>query len=135
MEQALLDLSKIEKAKPYLDPDRGYHVQRLCEDLAVRRSDFAKATKRTNQAVHRYFGEKADFVAIQTGVVLRTFQSLLSIRLLLADLVDDDEKARLWMRIPNRAFGNQSPLDLVRNGRAREVIEALESLVRGDHPR
>ena len=38
-------------AKPYLDPAGGYHVLRLCEDLAVRRSDLAQATKRSSQAL------------------------------------------------------------------------------------
>lgn len=130
-----MDFQNLAQAQRYLDPSRGYHVQHLCEDLAIRRADLAQATNRTQQALHRYFGPKASYVEIKTEEVIRVLKALLLIRFLLFDLVKDSAKIRYWMRLPNLAFHDKSPIDLVREGRSAEVIRELEALVHGEHAR
>ncbi len=130
-----MNFDTLAQARRYIDPAKGYHVQHLCEDLAIRRSDLAQATKRSQQALHRYFGPKASYVEIKTKDVEQVLKDLLTIRFLLFDLVKDAEKIRYWMRLPNQAFDDKSPIDLVREGRAAQVIRELKALVHGDHAR
>lgn len=130
-----MDFQNLAQARRYLDPSRGYHVQHLCEDLAIRRTDLAQATNRTQQALHRYFGPKASYVDIKAQEILQVLKDLILIRFLLFDLVGDSAKIRFWMRLPNLAFDNKSPIDLVREGRAAVVIRELKALVHGEHAR
>lgn len=130
-----LCLNMASRMREYLDPDEGFHVQRICDALAVGRGDFAHATHRTSQDLHRYFGKSASYTVIKTDEVRRVLNELVVLLELLLDLVRDPEKIRYWMRLPNPGFDNNSPIDLVRDGKTTVVINELHALATGDVPR
>lgn len=41
------------------------------------------------------------------------------------DVFADNDKAHLWLRRPNRALDNQTPLDLLHNEAGTRMVEAL----------
>ena len=51
---------------------------------------------------------------------------------LLADLYKPDE-ARIWLLSRQRLLGDARPVDLIRDGRTREVLNMLRQLLEGVH--
>lgn len=120
-------------ASPFVDPAGGkFNVKGLCDALTLTRRDIATATGKNPQWFQEYWSDR--FKRPSDNKVLETVEQLLLIYVLLMNLCKEEGQTKMWMRLPNPAFGNKTPASLIVNGDLAIVRDALINLMTGGVP-
>jgi putative toxin-antitoxin system antitoxin component (TIGR02293 family) len=103
----------------------GRAVNRVLKDGMMDTADVAKVVRATQRSVQRW----------QAGVVPRkeAEDRLLQLAKVLevARQTMTPSGVRLWLRAPNEALDWRQPLDVIRDGSFRQVIDALQAIAEG----
>lgn len=46
----------------------------------------------------------------------------------------DEEKTLLWFKTKNPSLGGKAPLDMIRDGRSKKLIDFIQSSLDGNYP-
>ena len=119
-------------AAPFVDNSGKYNVKGLCEALTLTRKDIAQATAKPPQWFQEYWN--GTFKRPSDAKVLKTIEQLLWIYVLVSSLCKEEGQSRLWMRLPNPAFENETPASLIVEGNLDRVRDSLINLLNGGIP-
>jgi uncharacterized protein (DUF2384 family) len=103
-------------------------VNAIKEHLGMTTDELAAATDRSLRSTARWLG--AEETTPVHGPAARCVRRLAHLDYLLEDVLGSGS-GRDWLRAPNPGFRGRAPIDLITDGRADEVVAALELLADG----
>jgi len=129
-----LFVKSISVASPFFDPDGGgrFKLRGLCEALTLTRKDIAAITGKQPQWFQDYWADR--FVRTTDSEVREVIEQLLLIYVLVTNLCKEEAQSKLWLRLPNPAFENRTPANLIVTGELPRVRDTLIDLMTGGVP-
>ena len=104
-------------------------VEEIRAGLGLTLDELAEAVGRSPRSVARWQSHGADRAEAR-GDAARQVRKLARLQFLAQDVLGTGYGAQ-WLRSPNRGFRGQAPIDLILEGRADEIIAALERVAGG----
>ncbi len=105
------------------------NIDEIRDWLGLTQDEVGRAVKRSRRTVARWSASAPDHSEARGDTAFQV-RKLARLKLILEDLVEEQE-ARQWLRVPNREFNGEAPLDLVLSSRIDRVIAALEAFAEG----
>ncbi len=97
--------------------------------LGLTQEEVAKSVRRSRRTVARWSPTAPDHTEAR-GETASEVRKLGRLKFILEDLVDRQEAQR-WLRVPNREFNGEAPIDLILSRRIDRVIAALQAFAEG----
>ena len=126
--EPLLFASKLARA--YFDPEQGYQVRGLCQELGVQPAGFARLTHRSTESVSKLFKRK--FVKPKSPKTEKIIQQMWQILTIFRSMGWQKDDIGGWMHAPLATHDGRTPLDLIASGKGQALIDELVDLATGN---